>query len=87
VGTTKCLSSSMQVCHAGGVTIRTNYPIEFKGFKNCGLKLVMVVQICNLNYSGGRDHEDHGSRLALAKSLQDSSRRQTQYKYKEYYEK
>jgi hypothetical protein len=30
-----------------------------------------VAHICNPNYSGGRDQEDHGSRTVRAKSLQD----------------
>jgi hypothetical protein len=32
------------------------------------LRLGMVVHTCNLSYSGDGDWEDHGSRLAQAKS-------------------
>jgi hypothetical protein len=31
----------------------------------------MVSQVCNSNYLGGGDWEDHGSRLAWGKSLQE----------------
>jgi hypothetical protein len=34
-------------------------------------RLVMVAYIYNISYSGGRDQEDHGSRPAEARSLQD----------------
>jgi hypothetical protein len=32
----------------------------------------MVIHICNPNYLGGKDWEDHHARSAMAKSLQDS---------------
>jgi hypothetical protein len=32
---------------------------------------VLVAHVCNLNYSGGRDAENHGSKPAWANSAQD----------------
>jgi hypothetical protein len=39
-----------------------------------------MVHICNPSYSGGRDQEDQGSKLAQANSSRDSISENTQYK-------
>jgi hypothetical protein len=36
-----------------------------------------VAHACNPSYSGGRDQEDHGSKLTLANSLQDPISKKT----------
>jgi hypothetical protein len=39
--------------------------------KNTKINWVLVAHTCNPSYSGGRDQEDHGLKLAQGNSLQD----------------